>query len=264
MPAKEYRLSDEDVRDFIISGFHIVEPTMDTGFHAEVAADIQKANEGQANPRSGIVQSVPSLQQVYADPAVHGALESLLGADYEMHPYTLSHCNPAGYHGIYWHQGSTRERTYEPTRLMVFYFPEDITTDMGPSMIAPGTQYRKTTNAELARYQHFTNEIAVVGKAGAVLIMHYDLWHRGSANHSAQSRLMVKTVFQRTQKAKIPSWNVSKDSLNPDFLTTFRTRRILIDNETDAYRHQDIWLEVWFWLHGKTYRDDDWFPKYIP
>lgn len=264
MPDKIFLLNDEAMQNFIVSGMLIVKSTLSPDFHEDITEQLNVANQGQPNPRSGIVDVVPALRGVYECPSVKGALCSILGHDMRMHYYTLSHCNPPGFPGQLWHQGSAYDRPRRISRLMVFYFPCEVTHDMGPTVVVPGTQYRKISNTNLYRYGAFVNQVPVVAQAGTVLIMHYDTWHRGTFNRSNKMRYMVKTVFERTSVPKVPSWNAGDSSNSDESLTIFRKMGVPIDNETETYKHQELWIENWKWLHGEEYRLKDWFPSFLP
>ena len=265
MASQGVLLDDDAMRQFVVSGAMILKSSRPPEFHEELAVQLEKANRDHPNPRSGIVEAVPALRDVYDDPPIKGALQSILGADMRMHPYTLSHCNPPGFPAQLWHQGSAYNRPRHIWRLMVFYFPLPVSYEMGPTFLVPGTQYRTIANTDLYRYGSFVNQMtSAVGEVGTLLVMHYDLWHRGTANHGTQTRYMVKTVFERTSAPRSPSWNASPHSNSPEALVKFRTLGVQIDSETEAYKNQERWIEIWKWYHGEEYRNKDWFPEYLP
>lgn len=257
-------LDDEAMQDFIVSGIMLVPSSLPKEFHDRIVARLDEANQGQPNPRSGIVDAVPELREVYTDPVVQGALHSLLGSDMRMHYYTSSHCNPPGAGGQLWHRDSAHDRPEFPWRLTVFYFPRPVTSEMGATVVVPGTQYRRVSNTDLHRYGHFCNQVAIEVSAASLLIMHYDLWHRGTTNRVDRTRYMVKAVFERTSAPRRPSWNAAPGSDSPASLRRFRQLRVALDNETEMYLHQEQWVRTWQWFHGSLRERDDWFPSYLP
>jgi|TARA_B100001971_G_C17644815_1_gene265138 hypothetical protein len=56
-------LTDDQVADFIINGYHVIEPAFTSQFHQQVYDDLQAL---PANPGDKINKSVPSLDEVYA------------------------------------------------------------------------------------------------------------------------------------------------------------------------------------------------------
>ena len=257
-------LDDEAVRRFVIEGVMVIPSGLPAHFHARMVKALDETNRATTNPRSRILDAVPDLHIVNQAPPVRGALVSLLGKNARMHPYTVSHCNPPGTPGELWHQDSAFDRPSEPWRLTLFYYPTAVTNDMGPTVVVPGTQYRRVSNIDLHRYGRITSEQRLTVNAGDVVLMHYDLWHRGTSNTSQQTRYMVKMVFERVEAPRAPSWRAGDDSLSEVSLSAFRRVRVAVDNETEAYRHQERWISIWKWLHGESSRRDGWFPQYLP
>ena len=113
-----------------------------------------------------------------------------------------------------WHRdtfwGRRYPRNHRPYWLMALYFPQDTTFEMGPTGLLPRSHYftrdadpkvakqmgdSKISDRELASgkkaetfcantHWHL-REVAPVCKAGSIVLMHYDLWHRGAKNTSA-------------------------------------------------------------------------------
>ena len=43
--------------------------------------------------------------------------------------------------------------------------------------------------------------VALTCAAGTVVITHYEIWHRATANRSTRTRYMLKFLFARTQES---------------------------------------------------------------
>ena len=82
---------------------------------------------------------------------------------------------------------------------MAFYYPQDVTEDMGPTAIQPATQYYMEPSDAPG--------LSLCGEAGTVTIVHYELWHRATENLSDKIRFMLKFLFCRTEEPQQPSWN---------------------------------------------------------
>ena len=54
---------------------------------------------------------------------------------------------------------------------------------MGPSAILPGTQYCNNRPGDETE-----QDVHMLGEAGCFALIHYDLWHRGTANNSSTTR----------------------------------------------------------------------------
>ena len=85
---------------------------------------------------------------------------------------------------------------------MAFYYPQDVSLDMGPTAILPATQYYNSSKQAYER-----EEQSLCGQAGTVTIVHYDLWHRAMPNASDRDRFMVKFLFTRMGEPQTPSWD---------------------------------------------------------
>ena len=162
------------------------------------------ATEG--NPGNDILPKVPDLYQILRDPAVDGALQSLLGPSYLIHPHRHCHHNPCGSKGQGMHQDSYENdqnvRHHRTRWTMAFYYPQDVSLDMGPTAILPATQYYNSSEQAYER-----EELPLCGRAGTVTIVHYDLWHRAMPNASDRDRFMVKFLFTRMGEPRAPSWD---------------------------------------------------------
>ncbi len=51
------------------------------------------------------------------------------------------------------------------------------------------------------------DELALVGEAGTVAIVNFDIFHRQMCNHSEKTRYMMKFLFARMSEPTRPSWN---------------------------------------------------------
>ena len=138
-----------------------------------------------------------------------GALASILGEGYYLHLHRRCHDRRAGAEAQGMHQDSLHNSRYavDGTRrhhhmrwAMAFYYPQDTDKRMGPTAVAPRSQY-------LNQPQRDADEIPLAGAAGTVAIVHYDIWHRATAYVSGDRvRYMVKFLFTRMADPRRPSW----------------------------------------------------------
>ena len=84
-------LTDDQMASFIISGYHIIEPVLTPEYHQAVFDHLRAMPE---NPGEAIVEALPELAQLLDDPAIDGALTSLLGIGYARDPGGHIHMNP--------------------------------------------------------------------------------------------------------------------------------------------------------------------------
>ena len=232
MIDKQYLLSDDAMQNFIINGYVVVKPSLSPNFHKSVFQQtLALIEKGERLGNNLLLSKVPMLQQVFDDPTVHGALTSILGQNYVMNQHRACHYHPPGSQAQDWHKdyplgGNVR---YHRTRLaMAFYYPQEVTEDMGPTAIQPATQYYMTPSEAAG--------LSLCGEAGTVTIVHYELWHRATENLSDKIRFMLKFLFCRTEEPQQPSWNAESPNWAP--------------NQTAPIEHQGIWEHLWKWHHG--------------
>lgn len=154
---------------------------------------------------------LPQLSDLLQAPTVVGALTSLLGPGYSMHPHRALHNNNGNVDQFFHKDGHhVGERDHRPRWIMGLWFPHAVTIAMGPTCVIPGSQYlsvdgerwfdllpestREDSKAALAggntvaRDDVLETAAATFGgaqrklKVGAnsMVFMHFDLLHRGS------------------------------------------------------------------------------------
>ena len=186
---------------FVRDGHLVVRTELPDDFHKSVYTKIEDVFEKEGNVGNNILPRVPELQQVYDDPAVASALQGVLGPGYIMNPHKHCHLNPAGSKGQSWHKDCyVYDHNLRHPRfrwVLALYYPQDTTQDMGPTGVMPGQQwYRTISDPDPA--QATEQEQALIGEAGSVSIVHFDAWHRATANDSDRKRYMLKFQFART------------------------------------------------------------------
>src|SRR5690606_36812965 len=129
------------------------------------------------------------------------------GPNYMLHAHQHGHFNatpkPGGWHkDSYW--GYKRQRNHHPWWAMVMYFPQDTPVELGPTGLVPGTQNYET---RVFPDENPVNEALAAGKAGTFLLIHYDIWHRATANPLGYPRYMLKFEFMRTVAPTAPTWD---------------------------------------------------------
>ncbi|NKB65929.1 MAG: hypothetical protein GKR89_02600 [Candidatus Latescibacteria bacterium] len=238
MNSAQYLLSDAAMQQFITQGYVQVQAALPAQFHTSVCRQLDQLLEQEGNPGNNIAPRIPALAQVFAHPAVRGALSSLLGPGYLMHPHRYCHLNTPGSQGQTWHKDDyvfDQNIRYHRCRwVMAFYYPQEVTPDMGPTGVIPGHQwYNHISNPEPG--QSSENELGLCGPAGTVSIVNFDSWHRATANHSDNKRYMLKYQFTRMGEPEAPTWNNRLSQWQP------------LDG--DAQPH--LSRHVWDWLCGR-------------
>ena len=276
-------LDDATMRRFIVDGYLQVRADLPAAFHQRICDRIDAVLARNGNPGDDILPHVPEIGQVFDSPSVRGALTSLLGPDYAIHPHRHCHDLGPGASGQHWHKddyvGDRNVRHHRFRWVMAFYYPQDVSADMGPTAIVPGRQFYHTVyDDDLARSveeleieRNFAvesnrlgnhdpapvrriarrlgderahtgehGELPLCGKAGTVNLVNFDTWHRATANRSDRMRYMLKFQFTRMREpASGPSWN-----------STDR-RWQAVGHDTDPALSEDVWN----WLSGRERAD---------
>ena len=211
--ATDHRLTDDEMASFIINGYHVVKPQLAHGTNTQIYNALEAL---PTNPGDAVLDTVPQLHQVWDSPEVDGALTSMLGPDYEMFPHRHCHRNVPGTPSQQIHQDNLNDLRIEggqirlPDRVdlvLAMYYPQDVTSNMGPTCVLPGTHVLKALPERMASQGNFRDQYIATVTAGSVVILHYDIWHAGTANTSDKVRYMLKFLFQRKINPSVPSWN---------------------------------------------------------
>ena len=232
-------LSDEQVRSFIANGHIALQPELPAEFHREMfdrfAGIIGSDNDH--NPGNNLLPLVPELQLVFDDPVIKGALTSVLGDGYMMHPHRVLHDNPPGSDPQLWHHDSywgykRKVHNHHPWWVMIMYYPQDIYERIGPTGVIPGSQYIAQRLEDIDQLGSHTR-----GTGGTCVMIHYDIWHRKMKNLTDLKRFMVKFEFMRMQRPEGVTWDSASDAW---------------DNPADlpGYRMEPVWRSTWHWLGG--------------
>ena len=272
-------LDDAAMRRFIVDGYLQVQAQLPARLHGRIRARIDTVLANDGNPGDDILAHVPEIGQVFEAPAVRGALTSLLGPEYAIHPHRHCHDLGPGADGQHWHKddyvGDQNVRHHRFRWVMAFYYPQDVSADMGPTAILPRRQCFNTVHdndlartaeeLEVARNMAVESsrladhdpdavgraarrlgderariadrgELPLCGQAGTVNLVNFDTWHRATANRSDRMRYMLKFQFTRMREpAAGPSWNCAGSPWQAD--------------PRDA--NPALSEEVWNWLCGR-------------
>ena len=191
------RLSDAALQDFIIRGYRVVQPTATADLHDELHREVERVL-ATGNPGNALIDRIPLLHQLFADPAVDAALTGILGPGYALCRHCHCHDLAPGNQAQNWHKDypfGGNVRYHRPRYVLMLYYPHEVTPDMGPTALVPKTQYYMDGPGDEVE------GLPLTCAAGTVVITHYELWHRATANRSTRTRYMLKFLFARTQES---------------------------------------------------------------
>ena len=93
MKRESIKLDDEQVRRFICDGVLVLDSDVAPAMHQRIFDKIQWNNTREFNMGNNVLPRVPELQHVLDAPVIHGALQSVLGDDYILHPHRFMHAS---------------------------------------------------------------------------------------------------------------------------------------------------------------------------
>ena len=248
MNTHALQLTDEQMQDFIINGYVKVKTDCPPSFHRHIYEQLDAMFEHTGNLGNNVLPLIPEIQEIFNQPIVHGAMQGVLGENYVMHSHRYCHFNQQGSEGQNFHkdtyEGDEQIRRHRCRWTMAFYYPQDVTEEMGATAVLPGSQYYETGESA-----HAQPELALCGEAGTVTIVHYDLWHRAMPNRSHKKRYMLKFLFSRLDEPRTPSWKSDTAEWNAR------------GNGAES-EHPELWESLWKWFYGKQGRDAVSAPTY--
>ena len=185
---------------------------------------------------AGLVESCPALNRLLEAPQLDDALSSVLGERYYRYSHAFVH--KAGPKDQDYHKDSHLPwsmrgavRSHRPQWAMTFYYPQDTTVELGATRVMPGTQYwnvdheiegfeqgedrlglnaapvpaDETNEAADARLATRPREldprcesVALEVPKGSLLLVNFDLFHRGARTLKSGDRFMYKFWYCRT------------------------------------------------------------------
>ena len=228
MVDQQFLLNDEQMQFFIRNGYITLKTRRPPDFHAEIYRQTETVFDKEGNPGNNLLPRIPLVQRIFDDPYVTGALAGIFGPNYYMHPHRHCHYNPPGSKGQNMHKDSWTRRRHRTRWGMAFYYPQDTPEDLGPTGVIPESQYYNERPNGAGK-----GEMPLCGEAGAVTIVHYDLWHRAMPNRSDKKRYMMKFLITRMEEPEEASWRSAGAEWRPT------------DDEQDI-----MWSHVWNWHAG--------------
>ena len=254
------KLNDEQVRRFICDGVIVLDSSLPPEFHQDIFDKMEWSNRQEFNMGNNVLPRIAELQQLLDDPIVHGAVQSVLGDDYMLHPHRYMHANeplaesdrslaltgfehspPVGEGSTAnsgWHQDGQcplgRFRHHVPRIAMIIYFPQDTPAMRGPTRLIPGTHL----HALLYESDYPFGLVGDYIKAGTCLLTAFDIAHGALSNRSDSSRYMFKFCYLRTRNPVGPSWDGGE--------VEWRSPKARLAQ----FEHTRAWSHIWDWMRG--------------
>ena len=143
-------------------------------------------------PLAGAFDDSDVLSRVFALPGLSGAVHSLLGPGCRVDHHVMHIREPNQGASQHLHCDAMIDARESAFDIQVMIYPQDVTREMGGTLVIPGSHTRKAGETSIARYQNLAGQVRLTGPAGTVLILHHNLWHAGRRNASNGVRAMYK------------------------------------------------------------------------
>lgn len=281
-------LSADALQAYLRDGYVVLQPPeLDAEFHRamfDAACAVHDRARASDEPRphlqtigDNLRAQIPGLERLLGAASVRDALTSVLGDGHLLHPHHFVHESTTADQSFHqdgnlpWNERG-HYRSHRPNWAMLFYYPQAVTAEGGPTEVLPGSQYW-TTNFEKAdgswhpgdavdktlrrdelakadlpgrdrRLAQVVDSLGIAGlerrqlvlPAGSVVLAHYDLMHRGCRADAGFDgrRFMFKFYYLRT-KDPVAAAAPAKAP------TTTGNGPI-----------DDIATDIWHWLHGNA------------
>jgi len=193
MIDKRYLLSSAQMAEFVARGFLRFDELVPAAINAAAMRDIDRSAIQGAPAGTPLSQCYggTAIRALLDMPQVQGIIQSLVGADplFDHDAVHVREANEGSAQGL--HADSIIDlRTHFDIQLM--YFPHDVPLEMGGTLLLPGSHFRRVNEMDVAAYQNMRGQIAMVCKAGSLLVLHHGLWHCGRQNKTNRRRYMFK------------------------------------------------------------------------
>ena len=202
MTDRSHLLTTLQMAEFVARGFlrfdGVVPAELNERFMTEVEAGPPRAAPAGTPLADCYADSVVS--EILRLPTIEGAILSLVGPGC-LYDHQGTHFSvPArlltdrGMRVLsqHTHQDSTIDVREHAFDVQMFYYPHEVTPEMGGTRFVPGTHLRRVSEMACARYQNIAGQRKVVCPAGTVIFMHHGMWHGGEINRSDRTRFMLK------------------------------------------------------------------------
>ena len=196
------------------------------------------------------------LEKILKNEVVAGAIQSLVGSNPVVDHQALHLTFPSkffkGANKRQMSQGNHQDSTIDPRStfdIQVFYFPTEVTKEMGGTRYHPGTHLRIVNEFAIAKYQNILGQKSIVCKPGTIGIFHNGLWHGAGVNFSDEIRYMFKVRLQPTEKQEL-LWDPEKR------YKPLPNRALYWTDENKEETINDILMQSYPWQEADTNRLD--------
>jgi hypothetical protein len=241
----EPTLDDNEVLDFCKTGVLMLEGVVPDEINQRVI-DYLSTPEGSRPDVARLLNEDWFVDGVILNPEAAGAMRSLLGKNFGLPNQLALHRGDGPGSGQRWHLDSNAKHNPELVQVQLFYLPQAVTLEMGPTELLPGSHFLYANASLLGHYDQIRGTFKAMGPAGSIYMDVYNIWHRR----------MPSTAWGRRDMLKYTCWRTSPPERDwlaaPDFdvaTADYRIPEIPFGTGTrDCYES----ARMFFWLMGRA------------
>lgn len=243
----EPTLTDSQVLEFCKRGFLMLEAVVGDDVNRRT---VEYLETGDREP-SDILRQDWFLNGVILQREAAGAVRSLLGRDFGLPVLMSNHRVSCPSPRQFWHRDGNSPHGPALNYLQVFYYPQDVPRELGPTEVLPGSHFLYTMGQlpqnYMGHYGGIRGSVYTTAPAGTIFVTVYSIWHRRSEATGSGVRNNLKYNYFRTTAPR-RDWIREEgfDFATADYgfgqpLTYRQQHRDTVDN-----------AEMFCWLCGKA------------
>ncbi|WP_167859781.1 phytanoyl-CoA dioxygenase family protein [Paenibacillus cymbidii] len=195
--AQEHLLDAKQMARFVTDGYLTFDEIVPREINEAVLAEQIAFGSG-----SDFWNHSKHIRRMVELPEVRGIIQSLVGRS---PGYDHSHQHIVGPHNYAaqdWHADSIIDTRPYGFDVQLFYFTHDAPTEMGPTLILPGSHLRKVNTFSIARYKNIVGQKQLACKAGTLAVLHHGMWHCAQPNRTDRTRYVFKLRLRPGQEQR--------------------------------------------------------------
>ena len=205
---KQYLLDSRQMASFVARGFLRFDELVPDELNERIMQQIDEGSIKAAPAGTPLSQCYPqpsAVGEMLRMPEIQGVIQSLVGPNplFDHQAVHVREPNQGKAQGMH---GDSIIDTRLAFDIQLMYFPHDVPPEMGGTLLVPGSHFRRINEMDIARYQNLLGQVAMVCKAGTILVLHHGIWHCGRQNQTDQRRYMFKVRLNPTVR-QLRLWN---------------------------------------------------------
>lgn len=240
-------LTDSQVLEFCKRGYLMLEGVVGDDVNRRI---VEYLETGDKEP-SDILRQDWFLNGVILQRDAAGAVRSLLGRGFGLPVLVSNHRVTCPSPRQFWHRDGNSPHGPALNYLQVFYYPQDVPRELGPTEVLPGSHFLYTMGQlpqnYMGHYGGIRGSVYTTAPAGTIFVTVYSIWHRRSEATGSGVRNNLKYNYFRTAAPR-RDWIREEgfDFATADYgfggpLTYRQQHRDTVDN-----------AEMFCWLCGKA------------